>query len=673
MAKDEIQYYKDAEAEKVRKTIMDGLSFGRKFWRPLHRRMDYWATMYRMLDAIQQSKPLGVRRFISNDPRTAIDAGVSILTRNEIGWKIDLLGGEDENNEEVRKISKIERTLVGLGFDLDELMSMRYLPSWRVQQAQQALIRGAIWGKVHVTTDALEYRNSPILGEIYDARTVFPNFDNYGLREVLIEKLTNLGDLLSLYYDKFKAYEKQDPNTPVTKIEYWSNDRPGRKGITACLAIIGAVGAVAAELSSLTLDPQTSPSHRAEWLIEPYEHGLPSDGLPVVGQAVNGLAMRAMPALDAVLMQRMVERNTLLPGMSQHEWQSGPNAWVAETCRSMLSSVEDHVLQYNELIATIFQHLSGGTYGTWVFRNQTGELPDWHPGIESRIALKPDEEVNRITMEPITPDAYRLVQILQQEKERGALSSILQAVTPQNFNSAVLFQQIANAALNTLEPFRQGMVDFNTRMGTSVLRQMQLASPKLKKFELTTATPRRSFFRIEFDPKVDLDQSRHYRPVPVMKPALPDDLSIRMTAARQALDPRRPILSLRTVLENILQVDDVGGEIDRMWEDMAEMEPLIVLEQIAQALERRGEPEMAARIRDDEFRQAYIRDKQFQAMTGGGIGQGQGQMQGGGGMGNQQNAMTPEQTSAAPDNAGRPSAGEGAAVLGAAFGESTEV
>ena len=93
-------------------------------------------------------------------------------------------------------------------------------------------------------------------------------------------------------------------------------------------------------------------------------------------------------------------------------------------------------------------------------------------------------------------------------------------------------------------------------------------------------------------------------------------MSIRVQMARLALDPRRPILSLVTVLEEILQIEDPSGEQDRMWEDLANQDPVIVLEQVAQALDRSDEPEMAERIRESRMRAKLIEDLQFRQLTG---------------------------------------------------------
>ena len=605
------------DADKLKATVETRLTYGKRFWGPLHTRMDYWAAMYFLLDVVQQLKPLGYRRFISNDPRTAVDAAVSILTRNEAFWRIPLNEVASENTAERERIGKIERTLQGIVYDMDELFTARGLmPMWKAV-AMQALLRGWIWGKVHVTDEALQYRDSPLIAEVYDSRLVYPHLDSWGLNYVAIEKPTTSGDLADSYPDQFGDLAKAggyDPNQPAVKIEYWSNDRGSVKGISGTLGMLVPGGSA--------WNPAQVPQLGAgKWIIPPYEHGLKYNQLPVVGVPVNGVNIATKPNVSQLVLDRSQQRARLM-GLQEYGafWQMAGSSWVSETGRSLLSTVEEQVPQYNELIATIFHHFSLGTYGTWIFKTPTGQLPEFTPGIEAKVAIRPEEDLKRAEIAPITADAYRLVQILDDERQKGVLSNILQAVVPFQ-GSGVLFQQIANAALNALEPYHDGMENFGTAIGRSVLGQFQAASSVIKKFEVaspgSTAVQRRnSFFTIEFDPRVDLDQGRAYRPRPVFKPSLPDDLAVRMQTARYALDPRRPVLSLMTVLETILQVDDPAEEINRMWEDIGNSDPVIVLEHVAVSFEKRGEHEMAARIRDNEFQLATIQEMNFRKATG---------------------------------------------------------
>ena len=599
-------------SNRLKQLILQRHRDGVSYWRPLHARMDYWANLYLMLDPVQMSKPIGIaRRFVSNEPRTGPDAALAILTRNAIGWKIEMINSEDENSEERRKIGRIERTLGGLVDDMDELFSMRLQgPMWK-QIGFQALIRGMIWGKFHITLEALKYRRSPLVAEIYDSRLVYPSVDEWGLNNVVIAKPTNLGSLVATYPEKYPneaGGASFDTNTPAVKLEFWSNDRGNRKGIMGCLA---QVGTSASQGTGFIVGAGFSEG-ATKWVIEPMFHGYDPESLPVVGVAANGAHLQLKPSITSILEERLTERADIM-AMNALNWH-GPNTQVAEMGRSILSAIEEQVPQYNELIATIFQHFSIGTYGTWVFKTPTGEMPDFEPGIESKIAMTPQESIERIEPSPMTGDAYRLLGILQDERQRGVLSNVLMASTPFE-GTGVLFQQITNSALNSLEPYQSAMIQFGKRAGTSILAQMQKSAEVLEPFELRVMD-NRSAFRIEFDPKTDLDVNRHYTPVPAMKPALPDDITVRMTAARMALDPRRPMLSLVSVLEDILQRDDPSAEVDRIWEDMAMNDPVLLPEHMAMAFERMGEPEMAARMRETEFKAKLIEDLELRQLTG---------------------------------------------------------
>ena len=606
----------------IKLMIQGRLQRGKDFWRPLNARQDYWMLMYFLQDVLQQMKPINYRRFISNEPRTAVDLAISILTRNDAFWRIALFETADENMEERRFIGKIERALQGIVYDIDEMMSMRLKMRFWKQVAASVLLRGYAWGKVHITTDALKYRPTPLMAEVYDPRLVFPHIDAFGLNYVTIESMTTLGDLVNMYPDTFGERENQrdfDPNRQAVKVEYWSNDRGNRKGINAVLAAEQPLE----QTFVYDVTASSSSALQPQFVIPPYYHGYSPDALPIVGVAANGINLVAKPQLGELLTDRLAERAELLGTPTAVSWWHGANAYVSETGRSILCAVEEHVPQYNELIATVMQHLAISAYGTWVFTSPTGEQPRFTPGIEGKIALTPEEKLERVQIGPINQDAFKLIEILGEEKQNGMLANILRASSGSFQGTGVLFQQMANAALNALEPYQDAMEEFGQRVGTSILSQLQAAAPIIKPFELlspssATASKRQSYWVVEFDPK-DLAKKRRYRPRPVFKPALPDDLAVRINAARLALDPRRPILSLTTVLEHILQVEDPSDEIDRIWEDIANTDPVLVFEQVAAALERMGEGELAQRIQEKQFRTAFLEELQFRQQSGASI------------------------------------------------------
>lgn len=655
----------EAKHADVRQVIFNRLNFGIEYWRPHKLRMDYWSLMYLLQDAMQQMKPMNYARYVSNQPRTALDLAHSIMTRNDAFWRIPLFDASDEDAEMRRVIGKVERSLQGMVTDLDESFIERGENRFWKDVTHQVLLRGMVAGKAHITADALEYRDSPLVGEVWDSRMVYPNFDAHGLNHITVQRRTTLGDLAASYPDVF--YDQQErkdfnPFAPAMKVEYWSNNRPNRPGLTAVLAAAIPAGTdIAANWFGAVTGSE------AEFCIPPYYHGYKPHELPVRVVMANPLKMEQKPLMGSLLEQRMLNNAELIELPNSASWWQGDYGNTAEKGRGLLSAVEDQVPQMNELIANVLHHFGLHTYGTWVSYTPDGMFPDFEPGIEGRVALTPDEKIQRIDVGPISPDAYRLITLLQSEIENGTLQNILRAGTTSS--SGVLNQQMVNAALNTLEPYQDAVVNFGTQIGGSILGQLQVSDGVVGKFELqaprASSRRRSSLFSVQFDPKEDLKifDGRRLRPVPIFKPALPDDLATRIQAARFALDPRRPILSLTTVLEEILQVEDPTDEMDRIWEDMANMDPVLVLEQIAQALDRMNETDLSAAIRKNEFQAQFVKDLQFRQVSGQGMAPGP---QGPG-------AMPPEaggaafnsQTSQDQTGGDGAAAAQGAGVLGA--------
>jgi len=578
------------------------LEFGKRFWKPLHDRMDYWLNMYLLLDVMQQSKPLGFRRFISNDPRVAIDKAQSVLTTNDAYWRIDMPAG-DCPQEEREGIAKLERSLAGLANEVDEQFLERLeMPLWK-QAAWFGLMRGYIWGKFHITSQALEMgREAPLISEMYDPRTVYPFVDGMGLSEFIAEKYTTLADLINYYPGLFgdKDLSGFDPTASCIKLEYWSNDRPGRKGRSATLVYFDMLTGSAPARG-------VAPTAIADkWLIPPYEHGLPPNALPVVGVPVNGVPIKTKPAALPRITQYMHQRSDLVGQVSWHD----PSGWVAESGRGLLSTVEENIPQYNELVATALQHFSIGTFGQWIFNTFSGEVPEFEEGMNAKIPLKIGETGNRVEARPINDDAWKLLSILRDERQRGTLADIIQAASGFQGTGA-LFQQVINAARHGLEPYEKGMVNFGSQMGSHILAQFQIER-NFKPLSLTVRT-KRTAFRLEFNPATDL-QERKYSPRPVFKPALPEDLLQKAQIARFLLDPKCPIMSLVTVLDEVFMVEDPEGEIVRMLWDVGNRDPIILLERLAQAFEEDGHPEFAAQLRQKEFQQAFAQEMQTREM-----------------------------------------------------------
>lgn len=604
------------------------LFWGRQYWKPLHDRMDYGLTLYLLLDPIQQAKPVGFRRYVSNDPRTAVDTAVNLLTRNYPYWRGDMPTGMNET--ERRKVGKIEQAMSGIVDAYDYLFLHRGDAGgrfWR-QAAWFALMRGWIWGKFQVTKQASKWGlKTPLLGEFYDPRQVFPHYDGIGLESVVILKETNMNEMMMQYGRKVREIlhinsnaggqgqqNHIDPNARATRVEYWSNDRVMenddgttylRKG-QYCVLGYFMTSSIEAGLDPIQSMPDAG---FATWLVDPIEHGYSPDALPVIGVPVNGIPLKMKPAFGQGVLSNMNLRAQQLrsPIPTWHD----PSGYVAESGRGLMTSVEELLPQYNELIATIFQHFTIGTYGTWVFKTQTGQLPEFEDGSNAKVPLRIGEDVQRFVPEPINADAYKLIDIVQDEKKRGLLDTILQANGALSAASGIVLQQTINAALNGLNAYAVGLEDFGTMFSEHILEQLKMADTGT--LALVSRGASKTYNRLEFDPKTDLED-RKYHMAPIFKPALPEDIMTKAQAATLLLNPRNPIMSILTVLREVFQLEDPEGELDRMLEDIANRDPVILLERIATVLDEEGEPEMAQRIRQKEFQAKFSDDLQQKQM-----------------------------------------------------------
>lgn len=635
-------------------TVNDRLFWGRKFWKPLHDRMDYGMIMYLLLDAVQQLKPVGFRRFVSNDPRTAVDSAVNILTRNTPYWRIDL--SYDMAQEERETVGKVEAGLAGIVDDLDMMFLERGDGGGRfwTQAAYYGVQKGAIWGKFVVTEEAIKMgRDAPLLGEFWDPRRTYPNYDGIGLESIVVEKRSTFNELYTQYPAAVRAALHRmntetrtiDPNAPAVKIEYWSNDRMVEGGYRA--GMYGVLGYFNTT-SDVQVEPVMGTPNSACWLVPPMYHGYRPNALPVVGNPVNGLPIKEKPEFGSQLLASMNARARTL-GLVSPTWHD-PNGWVAEWGRGLLTTVEDLMPQYNELVATALQHFTQGTYSTWVFNTQNGELPEWEEGINAKIPLRIGENAQQIVPANLTGDADRLLALLREEKQRGMLNGILQAQGAADAASGIVLQQAINTALNNLNPYGNGLVDFGSLFGSHMLEQLKVAKPGVLSLVKRGS---RSYFRISFNPETDL-ADRKYRPEPVFRPAVPEDILLKAQVARLLLDPRMPVMSIVTVLDKIFQLEDPEGENKRMLEDIANRDPIILLERIADILAEQGEDEIAARIRQKEFQARYQEQAQMMNL--------QAQIA-------QLTSMI-QQTDAA--NAAAGGAGGGTEGLGSGFGQSAE-
>jgi len=187
--------------------------------------------MYMLVDEHQLAKPKGVVRFTSNEPRTLLDLGVSIMSRNPFKPRIPMtyVDGDERRDD----VGLLEFGIKGCFRDLDRQMNHRGLPSARKIAAWQLLLRGWAASRFIVRNE-----KHPLDYEPWDMRFVYPAYDRRGLQSVIYESVTTWGDILESFPEiekdlKVKAILgkggrlQQDLGMWVTQYEYWDRYQEG--------------------------------------------------------------------------------------------------------------------------------------------------------------------------------------------------------------------------------------------------------------------------------------------------------------------------------------------------------------------------------------------------------------------------------------------------------------
>ncbi len=584
-----------------------------KLLKPRHNRMDYWMMMYLLYDSYQDNKPLGQRRFKSNSPMTIVDTCHRIISRFPIQWQIaiDQLERTDPDRESL--YGDIERSLYGFMEDIDEDLLDRGETIARKHAAYQALLRGMIAVKVHMTTET--DRDSGLVYVPYDSRFVLPSYDKNGLKDIICLTPMLAGDVAADYGDKVP--DKFNPDSRINKVEIWNRVKTG----------------VAYS------NPDSYSFGKNSWLIPPTDHGFfGADGkmekdrlnkLPFVIRDVNPLPIAEKPT--GMTNFPMPLNSDSVPGtMRRMLGNSSTQLWrnakipVAERGRSILASIENHVPQFNEAVASIWQSFSLDAFGIYFMQTRGGVVPsDVADALGSGgiIGMERGDTIQRFSPQPMNPAGMQFLDIIGQENEKGTIAGVLQAMG--EFRSGFLQARMEQAALNSIEPFIFGHNSWATGSGQLIIDQLRTFKGKGAKISLAFSLDvgsggSKNFHRVEFDPAVLKDIPR-----PLVKgeaePALPADMLERATIANTLVNGKRPLISRSTAQERILRIPDPARENERIWEDIAETDPVVIMEEIATALERRGKEDIAKIFRDKEsmmLAMQMMQQMQVQMMAG---------------------------------------------------------
>lgn len=602
--------------------LQQQIIYRKRDMRPRDERMDLWHTMYMLVDEHQLAKPKGVVRFTSNEPRTLLDLGVSIMSRNPFKPRIPMTYVDsDEKRDDV---GLLEFGIKGCFRDLDRQMNHRGLPSARKIAAWQLLLRGWAASRFVVRDE-----KHPLDYEPWDMRFVYPAYDRRGLQSVIYESITTWGDIL----ESFPKIEKdlkvkelfrdnryqQDLGMWVTQYEYWDRYQEGL--------------AITHPKMRTSGDPRNY-GRPADWLVwadPPSEHAILDEQddpvCPVVIVPSHNLPFFNTPRrITSNIVGRgpadMINKTGALPIWKR---QGG---WVADQGRSILASVEDAVPQFNEITSIIWQIMDNDAFGTWVQNTRTGELRDPILGGNAVNPMKLGESLNRVAGMSASPDTYRLLEFIGMQVAQGTLDQKLLRGLESFQGSGFLRSQMENAALNSLGPWVEAYEFWASEIAQSLMNQLYHKSGQ--QFTVIAEGSGRRLMKLEFGP--DVVKEVVYVEMRA-KPALPDDLAVRVNIAAQLANPARPLASIQTIFDQVLEWDDAAREKKLLFDDIADLDPLVVMLRLQSRMIARGMPEVAKIFGDKAFMMAFAQQVMQARLMAQLSGEGGGQAGQGGGAG----------------------------------------
>ena len=569
------------------KDILTQYQLRQSFWAPRDRRMDFWYMTYLLFDAHQSAKAPGRQRFITNEPANLVDKGANAIATNQVRLICPIEDVEDPYERDI--IARYEDLGYGVLDEISEsLINRGTSGNLHEINAKQALLRGWIAGNLILQPES---EDGFVFYDDWDPRFTYPDHDRWGLRSVLNYSEDYLGNILGDHPWLEEEFTWDDDMNQLVRKYIWYD-----KIWYACLVELPhykrANGRTESKLVWASRNPDT---HEPG----PYEHELPD--IPAFMIPVNGLNFRYAPTvpLDPFI-DMQFNQDLRSVGNRYDQYRYGSNHWVADRGRAIFANAEREFRQFNELVSTIWQVVSNEAYGTWVMRTRDGKAVDLEIGNNAVNFLRLDEQLEKINPHLAPPNITDLLSISSGNIERATFSFKLFGDDFQG--SGFLFNQVQQGLANALQPYKAGVERADERIARLGTRQFRLGGfSGVDLFGRRPSSRRIFHFRAS-----SADFDRDYPIRAELQLAVPEDLLAKVQIARILADPRKPLASLQTIFDKVLGWDDPDGEKAKIFEDVADTDPVIVLERTAQALERRNLPELAASIREKEFVMAAV-------------------------------------------------------------------
>jgi hypothetical protein len=211
------------------------------------------------------------------------------------------------------------------------------------------------------------------------------------------------------------------------------------------------------------------------------------------------------------------------------------------------------------------------------------------------IPLANDEDIRPIIQETMPRDAGALLQLLEGESQRGGLPATTYGELGFRL-SGFAINQLQGSIITVVSPFIQAIGQRGYKLISDALMN-QFASGGFEPIEVMGRTSRDEVFGYPVKQRIKAsDLKADWRPEIDLVPTLPKDDAQRYQLANIARMGEPPLLSMDTIRDEILNIQDPDLEREKIEEEWGAVIPLIRLQNTFQSCIARGRLDKAALV-----------------------------------------------------------------------------
>ena len=475
----------------------------------------YWNTRNQQLLAdravLALTKPAAkknITRWVMNDPKVMFDTTVALLSTYPPRFRLPL--SRNFNSEERERMAKVERFLTGLL----HLLEGRYFATGRVSFLRELAywVCGgwyAAFFRVHKPREGVV----EFIGELFDPITVYPEWDHEGLRRLA------------------RVYEV-DGHLALAMAENW--------GVNARID-----------------DPQGKYK-----IINFWKRISPLDRQPEVYNIIN---VGGTNVKEITLEEGLDHIPILVGAIGQPEKTS--DDWQRRVGESVIAADRDMYEYKNEMVSLAIELVKEQTRPDLISKSHSGRPVVKKEDIKGKgtiIPVRLEESLAPLRNVEIPAELHNLLSIVEGGIQRGGLPYIVYGGLPFELSGFAISQLMA-AIKYKAGPYANAMESFLESMASEFL--LQYGSGSFPPVELSTTdarSMRKGLFFVEGFKKSDMPKTSYVEATIPLTSAM--DRIQQMAFARQALQPPQ-ILSRETLWDEIFDVQDPDGELDRIMKD----------------------------------------------------------------------------------------------------------